>query len=123
MTRKNQKGMWLRHGTETERRDLGWLMNTAGAILAHVVLTLVFSELTGFGGLYSPWAMLLTGSFLIAIQGSLTVLRRKEWFYPGALGLILLIVLFGRSRIMEGVCLFWNQFGDTWTAATGKAVP
>ena len=98
-------------------------MNTAGAILAHVVLTLVFSELTGFGGLYSPWAMLLTGSFLIAIQGSLTVLRRKEWFYPGALGLILLIVLFGRSRIMEGVCLFWNQFGDTWTAATGKAVP
>lgn len=122
MTRKNEKGMWLRHGTENEKRDLGWLMNTTGALLAHVALTLVFSELTGFGALYSPWAMGLAGGVLIVIQGGLTALRRKEWFYPGALGLILLLVLFGRSRIMEGVCLFWNQVGDTWTAATGKTV-
>lgn len=123
MTGKNKKGMWLRPAERLSKKDFRWILQTAVSMLAYVVLVLTFAELTGFEKLYDPWVLLLTGDCLFVIHGGLSALHRQGWFLPGVLLLLLVLVLLCRQQILEGICLFWNQLGDTWTAASGWVLP
>lgn len=123
MTQKGNKGMWLRHAEGPQKKDAGWLLHTAAAFLASAVLILTAAELTGFGQIYAPTVMLLASGILCAAGGILRRFGRQEWFYPCGLVLLLGLALIFMKQILEGICLFWNQLGDTWTAGTGWVLP
>lgn len=98
-------------------------MQGAVTLCAYCALALEFLDLTGFQALVSPAAMLLPGGLLCILWAVLNKLEQQRWFYPGVLFGMLLLVLFGRAQVLEGVRLLWNQFGTVWTAGTGKALP
>ena len=121
MTPKTKKGMWLRRPEQLQHKN--WLIHIVGAAMAFGVLTLAFAELTGFAKISHPLALLLTGVCLCILYGFLADVRREGWFYPGILILMLLLILLFRQQVLEGISLFWNQLGDTWTSATGWVLP
>lgn len=119
MTQPNKKGMWLRPVEPEARAGAGWLLSTAAALLALAALLLPLAALTGFEKICHPSVMLLAGGSLCVIHGVLRALRRQAWFWPGSLVLLLALILLFRQQLLDGVCLFWNRLGDTWTASTG----
>ena len=123
MTRKANKGMWLRQTEREQKVNDSWIILMVSAMIASTVLILFSTELTGFRMVYSPLAMLLVSGCLCVCFGILVRLQRQQWFYSGVLMVALgLVVLFGR-QLLDGICLFWNQMGDTWTAGTGWVLP
>lgn len=123
MTRKANKGMWLRQTEREQKVNYSWIILMVSAMIASTVLILFSTELTGFRMVYSPLAMLLVSGCLCVCFGILVRLQRQQWFYSGVLMVALgLVVLFGR-QLLDGICLFWNQMGDTWTAGTGWVLP
>lgn len=123
MTPKTKKGMWLRPLEQLQHENSGCLIRIAAAAMAYCVLTFAFAELTGFAKISHPLAMLLTGICLCVIYGLLAGVGRECWFYPGVLILMLLLILLFRQQILEGISIFWNQLGDTWTSAAGWVLP
>lgn len=119
MTQVSKKGMKLRQTELSKKRNYGWLLHMLVAMLATMVFIITFVEITGFGELYVPWAGMLAGGCVCIVYGILEKLGKKQWFYPGVLVVLLIFVLMTRNSIMDGICLFWNQWSDNWTANTG----
>ena len=93
------------------------------ALLTTSVAILAITELIGFPALYPPWVMLSVGCGVCILFGVATVLRKQNWFYPIMLLLLLGLSLCFGAYILQGVCLVWNQLGDTWTVKTGWVLP
>lgn len=123
MTQVNKKGMWLRPAERTQRKNSDWILHTVTGLLTYTALILAFTEMTGFDQIYPVLWMLLIGICLCALHGILLAFQRQGVFYPGVLMLLLLLVIFFRQQMMDGIGLFWNQLGDTWTASTGWVLP
>lgn len=123
MTQIEKKGMKLYEAELTKTKENRWIMHMVTALLSCIVLLMTVMELTGFEKLYTPWTAILTGSIICVICG---LLEKKHWnggFYPVALFLILVLVLFGRQQILQGICLVWNQMSEIRTANTGWVLP
>ena len=123
MTQVKNKGMWLRPAEQSQKKNKDWILFTCTALLTYIALALAFVELTGFHKLYPVQVLLLGGIILCAIYGVLLRYQRQGAFYPAVLILLLMLVLLFRQQMVDGLCLFWNQLGDTWTAATGWVLP
>lgn len=120
MTQKVNKGLWL---GQTQRGKSNWLLSSAGTLAACVVLLLTVFELSGFHRIYAPWAMAVSGGSLCAAHSLLKLSRRQNLFYPTVLFALVLTVIFFRETFQNGIGLFWNQLGNTLTAATGWMMP
>ena len=123
MTQIKNKGMWLRPAERSQKKNKDWVLLTAAVLLSYVTLALVVTELTGFHKLYPVQPLMLMGIIFCVVYGVLLRFRRQGAFYPAVLILTLLLVLLFRQQMMDGICLFWNHLGDTWTAATGWVLP
>ncbi|MBQ7346080.1 MAG: transglutaminase domain-containing protein [Oscillospiraceae bacterium] len=123
MTRDEGKGLWLRPKVDDGKKDTGWIPGTVAAMLAFGCMILGFGDLTGFSELYGCVVLLVTGWAVCVAHGISTVLGKRSWFAPVVLVLLLALVLLGRQYLLEGIRLFWNQLGDTWTAGTGRVLP
>ena len=123
MTQNENKGLWLRPMETAGKRNAGWIPGVAAAMLASSGMMLAFSELTGFASLYGCGIMVLTGILMCGAYGALTRMNRRSWFVPAVLMMLLILVVCGRQYLLEGIRLWWNQLGDTWTAQTGRVLP
>lgn len=123
MTQRIEKGLWLR----PERKNGKWkpelFVGVAVAMLTSVITILAFTDLTGFRELCTTWPMIITACILCGICGLMTAQKQRNWFAPVMLAMLLLLVLFGRQYLLEGIRLCWNHLGDTWTAHTGRVIP
>lgn len=123
MTPKKNKGMWLRESQRDSKAGCEWILLMASALVASTVLILTVLQLTGFIARHSPLVMLITSGCCCVVYGILLRLQRQPWFYSGALVIGLVLVLLFGKQLLDGICQFWNQIGDAWTAATGYILP
>lgn len=123
MTQGKKQGMRLFQTGNPGKSNYGWIIRTMTAVLAFTALTLSFSELTGFRTGDTLLVMLATGGYLCLAYGLLTRFQRQQWFFPGVLALVLVLVLVFRQQTVEGFRLFWNQMRYSYTAGTGWALP
>lgn len=118
MTRKEKPGLQL---GRKETIPVRWLPQTLGALLALAAQILIFTELSGFDqGL--P-VMAAAGSYVCILYGILARYQRESWFFPAALGVLVLAVLLLGGRLTAGYCLFRNQLGQTIVRSTGWMIP
>lgn len=123
MISKKNTQVWLYLSTKEQERMAGNCFPAVLALLATSVALLAITELIGFPALYPPWVMLSVGCGVCTLFGVATVLRKQHWFYPIMLLLLLGLSLCFGTYILQGICMVWNQLGDTWTAKTGWVLP
>lgn len=118
MTQRKMPGLRL---VQKESPRTPWLTRTLGAMLVLAAQILTVTGLTGFDrGL--P-VMAVTGGYICIFYGILTGFRKKNWFFPTALGALLLAVLLLRRELGAGYCLFHNTFREVLTRCTGWTLP
>lgn len=106
MKKQNKSGIWLSgESPQTGAIDVS-LMLSCG------VITCAAAWMTGHPYPLIPAAVgLATGFF-----------GKRQWFYPAALGSMLLLLLFFRKLIAAGFCQWYNAMGDVCTAGTGMVL-
>ena len=121
MTSKIKQGMHLRQPESSS--DGGWILETLAAMLACGALLFALAAVAGFRtGNLLP--ILLAADVYVCIAYGVTIrFRKQQWFFPGALAILFLLVMIGRQQVLEGYRLFWNQMRDTYTAGTGWVLP
>ncbi|MGN0978000.1 MAG: transglutaminase family protein [Faecousia sp.] len=123
MTQGNKQGMRLRQTDNPGKTNFGWILGTVTAMAAFAAMILAFSELTGFRTGDTLPIMLAAGGYLCLMYGLLVRFQRQQWFFPGVLVLMLVLVLAFRQQTVEGFRLFWNQMRNLYTAGTGWVLP
>lgn len=118
MTKHEKNGLRL---LRNEPAHPPWLSRTLGALLVLAAQILLFTGLTGFDRALP--VMAVTGGYICIFYGILTAFRKKNWFFPVALAVLLLAVLVLRREWEAGCCLFRNQLGQTLTAHRGWTLP
>ena len=88
------------------------------AMLASSVLTFTLTGLTG-----NSWmVMLVVAVWLCIVYGILLKTKHENWFYLGALVLVLLLTLVFRKQVLEGFRIFWNTASDAMVSGTGRVL-
>ena len=119
MNRENKKAMWLTEADLPGKRLPVGILPCLMAIMAYTVLTLTVSAFTGSREICDPAWAAAGGVIVCLIWILFENLRMKQWFVPGMLAVMLLMLLVGRAWLAEGFRLFWNQMSVIWTAGTG----
>ena len=121
MTSKIKQGIHLRQPESSP--DGGWIFQTLAAMLACGTLLFALAAVAGFRtGNLLP--ILLAADGYVCVAYGVTVrFRKQQWFFPGALAILFLLVLVGKQQVLEGYRLFWNQMRNTYTAGTGWVLP
>ena len=121
MTSKIKQGMHLRQPERSP--DGGWIFQMLAAMLACGALLFAFAAVAGFRtGNLLP-ILLAAGGYVCIAYGVTVRFRKQQWFFPGALAILFLLVMIGRQQVLEGYRLFWNQMRNTYTAGTGWVLP
>lgn len=121
MTSKIKQGMHLRQPESSP--DGGWIFQMLAAMLACGTLLFALAAVTGFRtGNLLP-ILLAAGGYVCIAYGVTIRFRKQQWFFPGALAILFLLVMIGRQQVLEGYRLFWNQMRNTYTAGTGWVLP
>ena len=103
--------------------DGGWIFQMLAAMLACGALLFALAAVTGFRtGNLLP-ILLAAGGYVCIAYGVTIRFRKQQWFFPGALAILFLLVMIGRQQVLEGYRLFWNQMRNTYTAGTGWVLP
>ena len=121
MTSKIKQGMHLRQSGDSS--DGGWIFGTLAAMLACAALMFAFAAVAGFGAGNLLPVMLAAGGYVCIAYGVTVRFRKQQWFFPGALAILFLLIMIGRQQVLEGYRLFWNQMRNTYTAGTGWVLP
>ena len=119
MTQQKNTGMRLRQAINPRKKDATWLIQMIVAILASSVLTFTLTGLTG-----NSWmVMLVVAVWLCIVYGILLKTKHENWFYLGALIVMLLLTLIFRKQVLEGFRIFWNTASDAMVSGTGRVLP
>ena len=119
MTQRNSAGMRLRQASNSRRKDASWLIRMIVAVMACTVLTFTVTGLTE-----NAWiVMLVAALWLCIVYGILLKTKHENWFYPGTLAIMMLLILIGRKQVLEGFRIFWNTASDVMVRGTGRMLP
>ena len=107
--------------------DGGWIFRMLAAMLAAMLacgaLMFTLASVSGFRtGNLLP-ILLAAGGYVCIAYGVTIRFQKQQWFFLGALAVLLLLVLICRQQVLEGYRLFWNQMRNTYTAGTGWVLP
>lgn len=80
----------------------------------------VLFSLENLCGMDWAWLLAIAG---IGICTAHHFLGRKFWFFPGMLGLLVLVALPLRDSLSDGFCQLYNSTGVVYTARTGMVIP
>ena len=123
MTRENKQGMHLRLEIRAGTPGEAWLVPMLTALAAYAALTYGLGTVFGLGQSGTLVLLLAAGAYVCLAYGLVLRFRREQWFFPAALALLLLLVLFGGRQVLEGYRLVWNEMRDAYTAGTGRVLP
>ena len=123
MNQYKKNGMWIRQTEPVGRKETGWILSMIVAMFSSGIWLLTVGKLTGFDEIYVQWVMLISASCVCIAYGIIAGYKKQKWFLPGFLFLLLVLVVFGGTWILNGFCMFVNQLGDTWTAGCGSVLP
>ncbi|MBR3787785.1 MAG: hypothetical protein IKM63_00555 [Firmicutes bacterium] len=119
MDQNKRKGMWISQNQVGAGTGNTWVIPLITAVLSSEVLLAATIELVRSTDIYTPWVMLTAAGCTAAAYGFLIKLNKQKMFFLASLAVMLIItVAFGRPLI-NGLCAFWNQAGDAWTAGSG----
>ncbi len=119
MDQNKKKGMWIsRHPGESGTRNT-WVISLITAVLSCEVLLASMIELTRFTDIYTPWVMLAAAGCTACAYGFLIKLNKEKMFFPAMLTVIMVMAVVLGKTLVNGLCAFWNQAGDAWTAGNG----
>lgn len=110
MTRKQHKGVWLRHNQE-ER---------TAAVLTPALCGAFLYALGVLWGDTMPWLPAVAGGLVCAAH---LLLWKRDWFIPAALGALVLVTLLFRESMQDGLAKVYNRMGDAYTVGTGIVLP
>lgn len=119
MNREDKKAMWLADADLPGKRTLSGILPCLMAVIAYAVLTLTITKITGFRQVYHPALAVVGGVIVCLTCWVLENLRLKQWFVPGGLAVLLVLLILGRAWLAEGFRLFWNQTAVAWTSGNG----
>ena len=118
MTPEKNKGLKLRRKTKGVGEN--WLFSAVSAGVVCVLLLLEAAKLTAFPASALPMAV--CAALVCACWGVLKYFGHENRFYIGLLALTVLIVIFFRGSLMNGMAHAWNAMAYARTAATGHMV-
>ena len=119
MNREDKKAMWLADADLPGKRTLSGILPCLMAVIAYAVLTFTITKITGFRQVYHPALAVVGGVIVCLTCWVLENLRLKQWFVPGGLAVLLVLLILGRAWLAEGFRLFWNQTAVAWTSGNG----
>lgn len=122
MTKKRITGMRLRQKTNP-RKSTYWIHQLMLSLSGCAALILTVAGLAGFRLGSTLLIMLLTSLLLCGAYAFLVKAERKQWFAPGLLVLMLLLVFLFRQQVLEGWRLYWNQLSGAMTQGRGWVLP
>lgn len=122
MTQKRKTGMRLRQAADS-RKNTQWLSRLMISLSGCTAMILTMAGLAGFRFGSTLLIMLLTGGVFCGVYALLEKLRRRQWFAPGVLAVLLLLTLIFRQQVLEGWRLYWNQLGYAMTEGRGWVLP
>ena len=121
MTQGIKQGMHLRQPENAS--DGGWIFQMLAAMLACGALMFALAAVAGSQtGNLLP-ILLAAGGYVCIAYGVTVRFQKQQWFFIGALAVLLLLVLICRQQVLEGHRLFWNQMRNTYTAGAGWVLP
>lgn len=119
MDQNKKKGMWVGQHQVGAGSGSTWVIPLIAAVLSSEVLSAAMIELTRFTDMYTPWVMLTAAGCTAAAYGFLIKLNKQKMFFPAVLAVMLVMAVAIGRPLINGLCAFWNQAGDAWTAGSG----
>lgn len=123
MDQNKKKGMWISQKKFDAGSGNAWVIPVITAVLSSEVLLAALLKLTGFTNIYTQWVMMIAAGCAAAAYGFLIKLNRQKLFFPAALTVLLVTAIAFGKPLVNGLCMFWNQAGDAWTAGIGVVSP
>lgn len=122
MEHRKEPGLQLCRGTPgaAERRNGILLREGLTLLLWAAIQQMVWR---GMGARSIPGSALLAVMLLMAVHLILIARKKDTYFYPSALGVLLLVALAAGKWSVEGMCLIWNQISSTYTSSTANLLP
>ncbi len=123
MASKTKQGMHLRQYESSGMSGGAWLIQTLAALLSTAAALFALTAVTGIQtGSVLP-VMLAAGGYVCIAYGMTLRFGKQQWFFPGALIILLLLTLICRQQVLEGFRLLWNRMRDAYTSGTGWVLP
>ena len=119
MKEQKKKGMRLRLTPYPRKKDMIWLIQAIVAMLAGVVLALTVTSLAGIEDRMVLAVMAGIAVWIGIIYGILKKNGHENWFYIGALILMLVVTVVFREQVLEGFRIFWNQASEAMLRGEG----
>ena len=122
MAQNRKPGMCLRQ-TLDPPKNTNWLLRLMMSMAGTTALLLMAAGLAGFRLGSTMLILLLAGGLFCGAYGVLNKSRRPQWFAPGVLVILLLLVVIFRQQVLEGWRLCWNRLSVTMVASKGWVLP
>lgn len=122
MIKTIKKGICLSYYDGNGRKNRDKYLLGVTALLAFCALVLIFRETTGFLGKTELLTSLITGVYLCVMFVIMQGEKSRNWFWSGALILLLLLVVLFGKQMIEGARLFWNTFAQKWLLGRGSVL-
>lgn len=118
---KNKRNTGLRAGVYRESSNQkSTLFDLLASVLIFLALAAVFYTVSGFAAML--W--LLGAGILTCIAAAvIRHFRKTKWMLPILLAALLLVVLFARNPLLNGLGAAWNTLRDLWAAEKGILLP